>query len=434
MRILLTVAVWGRKYAKTLVESSIASQLSPKNIPHLTAEHSVTYHIATTRDDGAWLRAQPEIRTLSRHCQIDWDFMEDRGYDPGVIPVGPEGAKYSFLNLLQNAAIEKSLQYDAISFNYADFVWSDGSLTNAFRMLTEGSDIILGFCLPVDQGRGKRALRRFRSYGDEGAILTLPPRAAASLAVENLHREARLRFWNGERFSSTPTYLIWPVGTDGLIIRAYHQTILAMRVMHDHPAYRQGIQGASLDGHFTAFLAEGAKLRHATNSDEIIVFSLFSTPESSRLPRRVTRDDALKKALWTLTERQRRHAEIPMEIRCKYAGPARWDEVARDSLEVVQKFHRVTGFDAERFDQQNKNERVQQRAARWVTDKPPDRRRPRSFFLLWFITLCYRRVVSPLINSHVGSLAKMALGPSGRALIRSARQKMARRMQAGPRP
>ena len=60
MRILLSVALWGQKYAETFASYSLASQLADGNLPSLRAKHQLTYHIVTTRRDAAWLRAQIE--------------------------------------------------------------------------------------------------------------------------------------------------------------------------------------------------------------------------------------------------------------------------------------------------------------------------------------------------------------------------------------
>lgn len=74
MRILFSVAVWGKDYLRTFVEYSLASQLAPANIPRLAEKHDLTYHITTTRSGGDWLRQQPAIGFLTEHCWVEWSY------------------------------------------------------------------------------------------------------------------------------------------------------------------------------------------------------------------------------------------------------------------------------------------------------------------------------------------------------------------------
>jgi hypothetical protein len=249
MRILLTVAAWGREYANLLANYSIASQLSPNNIPRLAARHNVTYHIVTNAADREWMARQPQLAQLEQYCDVHWDLMEAHNLDPKKVPRGNDDRKYPFLSLLQNLAFAKSGDFDAIVFNYADFIWSDGSLDNAVTMLREDVDAVLSFCLPVDQTSGKAALDRRQL--ESQAIRNIPPRELARIAIDHLHRETRLRIWDAPSFTSWPSYLLWPVGSEGLLVRAYHQTVLALRVDRTDPTFHRGISRGSLDGDYT---------------------------------------------------------------------------------------------------------------------------------------------------------------------------------------
>ena len=128
MKILLSVAVWGHEYARTFADYSLPSQLSPNNIPRLAAESEVAYHIVTTRRDAGWLKQQASIIALERFAKIVWDHFEDRGFDPFYVPAGMNFEKYPFLSRLQNLSFECSVDYDILVFNYADFIWADGSI------------------------------------------------------------------------------------------------------------------------------------------------------------------------------------------------------------------------------------------------------------------------------------------------------------------
>jgi putative glycosyltransferase (TIGR04372 family) len=338
VKVLFSVGVWGKDYLRIFVDYSLASQLSSENIPKLSEQHELTYHIATTRAGAEWLRRHPMIARLSQYCWIDWDYFEDLGYDVGSVVVGMDGAKYNFVSILQNLALKKSLDYDALLLNYADFIWTDGSITRAVKSIADNVDLLLTFCLPVDRDSGLVRLKSFKS--DQNGVLSLSPREGVRLAIECLNREAKLRYWNNPKFTSVPTYLLWKVEQEGIIIRAYHQTALALRALPNNSIYRNGIRYGSLDGHFTSSLAESCNFSFAANSDEIFVFSLYHAQTNTTLRGKVSREEALRDCLKrSISLTQRKFAEIPIEVRLDYSNTERWDDVSQDSLSTLNKIH-----------------------------------------------------------------------------------------------
>lgn len=348
MKVLVSTAIWGRKYVDLLADYSVASLIAPNNIPLLAREHAVTCHFVTTREDLERLRAKPNIVALEKHCRVVWEVMEDHGIAPDRIPRGIDDKKYPFLSRLQNIALARSLDYDAIVFNYADFIWADGSLSGAIGMLREDIDGVLSFCLPVDLKDGIRALDERRP--DSASVLTVAPRDLARIAIENLHREAQLRLWEGPKFTSWPTYVLWQVGHDGLLIRAYHQTALVVRVRPDNPRYRSGITRGSLDGYFTSYLAEGGRVIHAMDSDDVMVFSLYQTTNNSR-EWNLSREKALRECLRvSVSEEQRAFAKFPIRVKQAFDEPALWTKREEESWAILAPHQDAVSFDKEAYE------------------------------------------------------------------------------------
>jgi len=351
VRILISIPCWGRDYSRLFSEYSLATQLSACNIPALARRHSITYHILTTRRDAGWLRQRPSIKALEQHATVVFQLMEDMGYDPEYIPDGITGEKYQFMSVVQNEAIQKSLDYDALVFNYADFIWSDGSLSHAIALLASDVDAVLSFCLPVDRRAALPALDRARQDTNGSGVLTLTSSDASVVAIDHLHPEARRRFWHSPTFTMTPTYLIWPVADVGLLVRAYHQTVLALRVRPDNPKYRAGIPYGSLDGYFTAILAEDGVIRHATDSADGIVFSLYDSTVDSSLTKGVTREASIRACLEkTVSLGQREYARAAIRVRRTGTGPGLWDHVEQTSWDVLEKLHGQATFDPAVFE------------------------------------------------------------------------------------
>lgn len=352
MKILISVAVWGESYRSLFARFSLATMLSSGNIPKLAKQAQITFHICTTTQDRKYLELDPGIVELARYSKIEWEAIEDFGVSRA--PEGAGGEKYPFLSALQNIAITRSLDHDVIIFSYADFIWADGSLTGAVDRLIEGGeslDAVFSFCMPVDRDTALPDLEKHRR-ADVPEVIELAPRACSKIVIERIHREAKIRFWDeAPRFTSLPSYLIWRVADQGILIRAYHQSILAMRVRANDPEYSRGILRGGLDSAFSAQLAERASCAFATDGDKIQVFSLYHTPVDSRVPPGVTREMSLRTLLiGDITPKQRHFAEHPICLHLKDANEEDWQRVADASWQMLKAAQDSTAFDQSVYD------------------------------------------------------------------------------------
>jgi hypothetical protein len=419
MKVFLSVALWGRSYAETFVKYALASQLSPGNIPKLIENHKVTYHLVTTHDDAAWMRAQPNFRLLTDCCEVIWDFIEDLGFLLDQIPTEKDGEKYPFMSRLQNIAFERSLEHDILVFNYADFIWADGSLLGTAELMEPDVDAVLTFCLPVDSCDGKQALDGLRASSGTG-VLTIAPRVLAGIAVDHLHAEARLRMWDGPAFTTTPTYLLWPVGAEGLVVRAYHQTVLALRVKSDDPDFRAGIRRGSLDGYFSAELADSGAIRFADDSEQVLVFSLYDAISDTRLHAGQTREKALKNCLRrSVSAGQRLFADVPIRVKSQFSDADAWSSVERRSQSILAKLHEQFPHDATAFLWGASSQDIAHIEERWRVAPGPLKSAARIGVIP--ISMLGVGVLRTLRSLYVGRLLKMLvvpwLGPSQKLWI-----------------
>ena len=419
MKILISVAAWGDAYTDAFANYSLASQLAPGNIAKCAQDHQITYQIITTRADAERLRSHVAINALEGLCDVVWDHIEDYGYHAGRIPNGEATAKYTFLSKMQNTAIRRSLAFDVLVFNYADFIWADGSLTNAVTLMRDGIDGVLAFALPVDARSATKSLEAYRD-GDARSAINIPPRAAAALAVDCLHREARLRFWNGPKFSERPTYLLWPVADEGLIVRAYHQTVLTLRVRQNDPEYLRGIDRGTLDGFFSARLVEKGSFLCASDSDEIFAFSLHDAEINTALRCDQNREEALRAYLENgISAAQRHLAAIPISVRTREPHPQIWRQIAEDSWRAIEPIHRTTTTDQSAFEAANAEvEGISRAEIGWRSGVSPG-------------GLAYFYLLIPLANGPVGRALKRILGKNR---IRSVRLMLERRLSGRNQP
>ena len=134
MKILISNVVWGKQHCNLLLNFSIASLLAPNNIPKISKNYDITLQIITTKIDYKFLNSHPVIQRACEYCKIDWQFMESFGWQRHTIPVGYGQDKYAFLSQMQNIAVQTSLDFDFIVFNYSDFIWSENSCVKTCDM------------------------------------------------------------------------------------------------------------------------------------------------------------------------------------------------------------------------------------------------------------------------------------------------------------
>lgn len=344
-RIFITAAIWGTSYIETFIRYNLATQMSPNNIPALASFCDVTYQFLTTPQDKTHLEQNPLFQEMASICTIDWRMLDE------LFP--PESRsnndKYFFLSKLQNFSMQSAIGHDILIFNYADFVWADGSMRNLVQCFKPETDAILSFCLPVDQKTGSAALDQCAA--NEKGCIALSPREATRIALDHMHRETRLRIWDAEHFTNNPTYILWQVAQEGFLITAYHQTILAMRVEASNPFYYNGIVTNSLDGYYSAVLATNANIIHANDSDEIFIFSLYETLTNSRMDGTLSknaslRDDMVYRTLkGSVSEGQRQLALAPIRVYREKTDPRIWDETEQRTIATLKAIHARTEFD-----------------------------------------------------------------------------------------
>lgn len=306
---MITAAAWGEHYRAILADCSLPSLLSPRNLPALAAQHHVTFQIVTSRKDVRALWAHDNVARLQNVVEaLDLVLLEDHGVRD--LPGARGHDKYAVMTKAQNIAIASAMPFDAVVFNYADFVWADGSLVNAVKLLGNTAAAVLGFCLPIDETTGREALAH-AGY--------LAPRGLAALALDHLHAEARYRFWDAPEFTRMPSYLLFPAD-DGITIKAYHQTALVVRP----EALTGGIAKGTLDGDFTAELARRGHIVHADDSDRVMVVSLHDGP-SHPGARGGNRTHEIEKFERRCSPEQVAFAQVPLHVRTaggQYPGGA----------------------------------------------------------------------------------------------------------------
>lgn len=90
----------------------------------------------------------------------------------------------------------------------------------------------------------------------------------------------------------TPTFLIWSIDNQGILIRAYHQTILASK-MKNNNLITNGINEVTLDEYFSRVI-KNFKYLTVNNFNEIMIFALCDWSHNSQIPNGLSKDNAIE--------------------------------------------------------------------------------------------------------------------------------------------
>ncbi len=299
--IIISNPVWGKTNCDIFCNYSLKSLLFKKNIPLLLKKKfKITLHILTKKEDLEFFRKNSFFKKIPKSVNINFFFFNDK-----FITFG----KYSKVTKLQNISIKESVYHDYLIFNYADFIWSDGSLSNAVKsIINKKVDFLSFFCLPVDH----RALKKFVKSKNN-----ISPKQLSAFSINNLHREAKLRFWNHETFTLTPTFIIFQPKLDTLLISAYHQTILIAHTKGNNNELVNGIKGVTLDEYFSSIL-DKQKYYVIKTSNEIMVSAICDWKHNSAIPKKSSREQSMISCFKRLNDSNRRLSEKIITISTNY--------------------------------------------------------------------------------------------------------------------
>lgn len=332
MKILLSTIFWGKEYLADFADYSLASLMASKNLPLAANTHRITLVILT---EAKLVEAFKLTDIYQKSCDIvhyEFHAFENYGISPHHIPGSYDVQKYSFLSTCQNIVIGLSQTYDLHVFNYADFIWADGSLVHLIDSF-ETNDIfaLLGFCIPVAEKKVKPVLHAMKSEES----LQIAPHQAVNIALDHLHSEARLRNWHGSALSRSPSYLYWEIPDEGVVLRTFHPTLLAAAPTRSSAIYNRGILQGTLDSSFAAEIYLHEKTMMATDSEAFFAFSMHHTLASSKS--RKGKKEALQAFIKDHVSAHHLHSfKQPILLKKKSSSDVMmWENCAAESLRDV---------------------------------------------------------------------------------------------------
>jgi hypothetical protein len=334
LRFHFITAVWGEAYTELFLRLVLPNQLSAGNLGFFRDKPgSATFKVYTTQRDAERIRASPAYARLAEAVTPDISLVEDIDLS----------GKYSALTQCHRRAIASADAVGAaLVFLSPDLIWSDGTFRRLWQLAHTGTRVVMvGSIRVAKETFVPEYLARHLSPAV--GMAGVGSRPLVALALKHLHPLSQSLFWDSDRFDSIgPSHLYWRVGSDGMLVRAFHLHPLMV-----NPVVRGLLPSSTIDADYTPLACPDPRAVYVVqDSDEIAGFEISARGQfgSFRPKRARVADVAFYARYWT----QAHHLNfVDRSIRI-HAGElsSAWHSIERESDEVVAAVHRYLRWPA----------------------------------------------------------------------------------------
>jgi hypothetical protein len=214
-KINFSVVVFGQQFTENFLEYTIPAFLSPRNLPAVCRGRPVEYFIYTGRDVEHMIRSHPSFARLNQLLPTRLVFLDD------LNPKYLQSTVYENLNLGHMHFIrESNAQNAAMVFFSPDILWSEGTFESMIRHAEEGRRAILVMGIRTNR---EDVLGELRKIPYENRYRGIPARELSQMVVRFPHRITQSLYWGSKEFDlGWPSTLLWKVGNEGFLCRAFH--------------------------------------------------------------------------------------------------------------------------------------------------------------------------------------------------------------------
>jgi len=216
--LMFVVPVWGDDYIQTYLSASLPSQLAAGNLPALSNSSENLYIIYTTATGEEKIRSNSAFVVLQELIKVVFCLIEDSNLENAK----RQGRHYSIkTNCYRRALADASARGAACFFINADIVLADGFLRGAETALRQGKRVLEVMGPRARKNEVITILRR--DYVRSGSpALTVPSPELTRIFLDNMHPLLDLHRMDGSGPPRHPSFLLWPVGDDGLLAHCFH--------------------------------------------------------------------------------------------------------------------------------------------------------------------------------------------------------------------
>jgi hypothetical protein len=219
----LVTYAWGKPYIDKLLDFTLASVLSPRNLPRLAEACDCTLVVVTEEAWFDYVRAHPLVKRLELISALRLVPLDDLVSESWQYGITLAHALFrGFADLGDTMTDTYTL------FLNADFVLADGSYERLIPHMEAGHRAILApsYCAVEER---IRPVLRVRATQNDG-LITLPPREMAALILANRHNTIRAKTVNQDRFHfEYSDQFYWAFDEDTLLGHQMPISLVALR-------------------------------------------------------------------------------------------------------------------------------------------------------------------------------------------------------------
>lgn len=277
MRYDVFVTVWGQDFVKKFTEISLASQLTPGNIPALASESEIHYHIYTDRYSRKYFDLP--LAALSEYAEVHFYFYDDISYANGNLQKAIENsdiatAKHNVQRITAQHMLSQ-LKGSAAVLLDSDFIIADGSLARMHILRLEGKRAVMVPLMRLNESTVSPLL-------SEDLLAFLAPRDLVRLCLDHMHPIFSAYFLNAEGSTLYPSQLNWKVSQLGGDVNEISGVITRclfphpLMIVPDASAGESGVKYFSTMDYDYALRAvsDDGAIHLSRSSDEILICKL----------------------------------------------------------------------------------------------------------------------------------------------------------------
>ncbi|MBC8232333.1 hypothetical protein H8E77_22530 [bacterium] len=322
-RFRFVTVVWGTDFTDAFLQVCLPSQLFPGNLLYFVKHTECIYRIYTTAKDAEVICKSDVFKKLSNIIRVELALITGMSY------VG----KYKPQTQCHAHLIQSASDDCAFVVLIPDAVWADGAFARLLEISESGKRII---AISTPRLAKETFIPAFlERYGNkDGTIQPVTPPQLVKMAMDHLHPDTLLQFWNPKKNSGIiPGIFYWPVNQEGLLVKQFHLFPLMVR-----PVDRDAVPDVTIDADYTLKACpDFADVYIVQDSDDICAFD-FTSISQAQTPIMLGGQSVEKVADWAKVCTHSLHREfVKHGIRFHWnACSAKWRDVEQQSDAVVE--------------------------------------------------------------------------------------------------
>src|SRR5262245_47802191 len=175
----LILPVWGYRYVRQFLETSLPTLLAPGNLPAVARTLDCEFVILTSADDQDQIFEHAAFQELSANCRTSLRLIDH------LITDGNHSTTVTLAYTEAVRSVGDAMVDTCFFFLVSDYIVADGSFSRVLDRMRRGASAVVVGNFQVDEYDASPWLYEKRRTA--GSVLALPPRQLVRWALDYLH-------------------------------------------------------------------------------------------------------------------------------------------------------------------------------------------------------------------------------------------------------